>query len=80
MFAWVTSTLLLSLNQPANLCSTTWDLQVGWGTKAELKITHANIIDHTPYTTVVYKFDYVQVVVTNSNSSPSTYLQNSVLG
>lgn len=46
----------------------------------QLKVTHANIIDHmhnTYSSTVLYKFNYVQVVIASSNSSPYTYLQTS---
>ena len=46
---------------------------------AELKVTQANIIGHDTIHHCSLEFNYEQVVVTNSSTSPSTYLQISVL-
>ena len=57
------------------------DLQihnVGWGTEAEFKVTHAYTIDNNTIQHCSLEIQYVKVVVTKSNSSPSTYLQTSV--
>ena len=53
-------------------------LQVGWGTVAELKVTQANIISHNTIHHCSLEFNYEQVVVINSSTNPSTYLQISV--
>ena len=47
-------------------------------TVAELKVTHTNIIGHNTIHHCSLEFNYEQVVVTNSSTSPSTYLQISV--